>query len=77
MFQIMIAILAITTVAILALTAVFYGAAAFTSKSPALPNTRTVKPFILTKTGKTPVGLQITLALLLVSFVALGFAAFQ
>jgi hypothetical protein len=77
MFQIMIAVIAITMVATLALTAAFYGAAAFTSKSPALPNIRAVKPFIVTKTGKTPVGLQITLALLLGSFVALGFAAFQ
>jgi hypothetical protein len=77
MFQFLIAVLAISSVAILAMTSIFYGAAAFTTKSPSMASVRTARPLLTSKSGKTSVGLQLTLALLLACVVALGFVAVQ
>ncbi len=77
MFHLIIAIISIAMVSSLAMVATFYGAAAFTSTTSAVANGRKVKPFMVSKSCKTPVGLQVTLALLLASLVALGFVAIQ
>lgn len=77
MFQLLIAAIAISSVATLALTSVFYGAAVFTSKLPSMASVRTARPLLISKSGKTSVGLQVTLALLLACVVALGFVAVQ
>lgn len=72
-----IAVIVIAMTAILALISIFYGAAAFTTKSLSVVGVRTARPLLISKAGKTSVGLQVTLALLLACVVALGFVAVQ
>jgi hypothetical protein len=77
MFDIIIAIIAIFLFSSLALSVASFGVRNFTQNSPKDASKRNVRPFIMSKTGKTPMSLQIILALLLAAFVALGFVAVQ
>jgi hypothetical protein len=75
MFQLLIAVIAISSVATLVMAAIFYAGAAFTAKSPAMGSV--ARPLLISQSGKVSVGLQATLALLLVCIVALGFGTLQ
>ena len=77
MLEIIIATVALFLVSSLTLSAALFGASAFAAISRTVASNRNVKPFMATKTGKTPVGLQIALVLLLAAFVALGYVAVQ